>query len=186
MTQVSVRKLDQLRSVLMDPQATGPDPVYQVEHDVGNGWENKTMIAPGKIGQEYTKTHGHYHPEDAPDETYQVVEGEGVLELQKGHPDAISEVIFVKSKAGDQIKIKEGYGHSWSNVGKGPLVLVDDWQGGHSPADYEPLDAKGGMAYFLVKEDGEPKAVPNPTYKDLPEPIWLTPEEVRSFAQVNQ
>lgn len=193
MTRVSVRKLDQLRSVLMDPQATGPDPVYQVVHNVGNDWENKTIINPGKIGQEYTKTHGHYHPDNAPDEIFRVAEGEGVLALQKKHvengvivPEMVEEVFLVKAKAGDEIKIKKDYGHSWSNIGNEPLVLLDDWKTPHSPEDYKPIDIQHGMAYFLVEEDGKLKTVPNPTYKDLPEPIWLTTEEVTSFAQVNQ
>ena len=34
-----------------------------------------------------------------------------------------------------------------------------------------------GMAYYIVEENGKPKAVPNPKYRDLPEPVWMSAEE---------
>lgn len=171
----STRTLEQLRPVLKDPASSGPPTVYEVFPSEGE-WVNKTVVYPGKLGEEYTKTFGHYHPEGAPDEVYRVTEGEGILELQKKN---LSEVLLVKAKSGDEIVITPEYGHSWSNISTTPLILVDNWEIGHTRADYGPIERIGGMAYYLVELNGEPQAVPNANYKNLPEPVFLTAEEFR-------
>lgn len=183
----SVRDLAGLKPVLKDNEATGPDPVYWVFSEVSDErWANVTVIAPGNFNSEYPKTFGHYHGTDI-DETYYLIEGEGILLLQKKHfegdkwiPEKVDEVILIKAKPGDQILITPEWGHSWSNVGSGPLISFDDWRAGHSPSDYEDIRSLKGLAYYLVEEEGEVKAVPNPKYRDLPEPKWMTAEEFKN------
>lgn len=183
----STRSLEAIRPVLKDQGCLGPDTLYWVFSDVSSKWANVTIIAPGKIGEEYPKTFGHYHPDDAPDEIYHLIEGEGVLILQKEHFEGgilvaqkVDEVLLVKAKSGDEIVIRKEYGHSWSNVGKGILISYDNWKIGHTPADYQPIEKMHGMAYYLVEEDGAVKAVANSNYMDLPEPVWLTAEEFKN------
>lgn len=181
----SIRTLEDLKPVLQDPHSNGPDPAYWVFSEVAeNGWANITIWAPGKHGGEYNKTFGHYHPNNAVDETYHVIEGKGILQLQKKHVEngvwvmeKVDEVFLIKAKPGDEIVIPFEYGHCWSNIGDGPLLTFDDWRSGHSPSDYEPIEKLHGLAYYLIEENGEVKTVPNPRYKDLPKPIWLTPTE---------
>ena len=174
----STRILEDLKAVLKDLSPVGPDPAYWVFSEVSKGkWANITVWAPGKHGDEYNKTFGHYHPENAVDETYHVIEGRGILQLQKRD---LSEVFLIKAQAGDEIIIPWEYGHSWSNIGNGPLMTFDNWTSGHTPADYEPIEKLHGLAYYLIEANGEVKAVPNSNYKDLPEPIWFSAEE---FAQ---
>lgn len=185
----STRQLAGMKAVLQDPDSSGPDPVYWVFPDsfMDNKWANLTVIVPGKVGNEYTKTYGHYHPEDAPDETYHLIEGEGVLQLQKKHfengvwdPSRVDEVYLIKARPGDEVVIRKEFGHSWSNIGLGPLLSFDNWTFGHTPADYEPMEKYQGLAYYLVVENGEVKAVPNPKYQNLPEPVWTTAEEFKN------
>lgn len=175
-----------MRLVLKDPESVGPFTVYEVFRDDSDGWANKTVIYPGKLGEEYTKTFGHYHPEGAPDEVYRVIEGEGILELQKKHLGndqlvsfQVDEVLLIKAKSGDEIVITPEYGHSWSNVGSTPLILLDDWEVGHTGADYEQIGKFHGMAYYLVELNGGPRAFPNPNYENLPEPVFLTAKEFK-------
>ncbi|MBI4028868.1 MAG: hypothetical protein HY376_00675 [Candidatus Blackburnbacteria bacterium] len=182
MNLASTRTLESLRPVLQEPEAKGPNPVYKVfndldEHLKDQGWINQTIIEPGKIGEEYTKTFGHYHSHPR-DERYRVESGEGVLILQKGKPDMVGEVLLVRAKAGDEILITPEYGHSWSNIGDKKLVLVDNWKDGHSPGDYQPIEDYQGMAYYLVDQDS-PTAIPNPTYKNLPAPQWINAIELQ-------
>lgn len=186
----SIRELSGMKPVLRNPDSTGPDPVYWVFPEVSDsGWANVTMIVPGNYNDEKPKTFGHYHPVDAVDETYHLIEGEGVLQLQKKHivdgvldPERVEEVYLIKAKPGDEVVIKPEMGHSWSNVGSGPLISYDNWRSGHTPSEYEPIEKQQGMAYYLVEEGGKIKAVPNPKYKDLPEPIWITAEEFKSLS----
>ncbi len=160
---------------------SGPDPVYKVYIDIHKpGWVNRTVIAAGRLGREYPKTFGHYHSKHV-DEIYHRVEGEGTLILQKKHfkngvwvPEKVDEVLLITVNFGDAINIKPEYGHSWSNTGKEPLVLYDDWKISHHPSDYEAIEKLHGLAYYLVEKDGQPEAVPNQNYKNLPKPQWLT------------
>lgn len=160
----------------MDPTAAGPNPVYEVFNQLGDPvWENQTVIYPGKLGQEFTKTYGHYH--GAPvTETYKVVSGHGILLLQKRD---LSETCLIKATPGDEISITPDYGHSWSNVGNEKLVTYDDWRAGHSPTDYEFQKTHHGMSYYLIEENGEIKTIPNPNYQNLSAPKWLTIGEFR-------
>lgn len=150
-------------------------------------WDNLTIIAPGRIGGEYPKTFGHYHGRAVP-EIYHRTAGSGVLILQKKHiengrwmPEKVDEVLLVIFEDGDELSIKPEYGHSWSNTGSGPLLLYDNWHEGHTPADYAMIQSLGGLAYFLIEENGKPKAIPNPKYRNLPEPMWLTTKEYKEY-----
>lgn len=178
------KTLADLKPVLKDPQSIGPDPVYFVFSEVSaDSWANITIIQNGKIGEEYPKTFGHYHGTNNL-ETYHVIEGEGILQMAKKHfegdkwvPERVDEVYFVKAKPGDEILITPEYGHSWSNTGNMPLLSFDNWRSGHTPHDYEDVERLQGLPYYLVEENKEPKAISNPRYQNLPEPIWITAAE---------
>ncbi|MDD2823253.1 MAG: glucose-6-phosphate isomerase family protein [Candidatus Daviesbacteria bacterium] len=182
---LSVQKtLEQVKSVLISSKSTGPDPVYfvfkELEHEK---WANITIIQNGKIGIEYPKTFGHYHSTNV-NETYQVLAGEGVMQLNKKHinegkwdPALVDEVYLIKAKAGDEIVITPEFGHSWSNTGDFPLITCDNWTAGHHPSDYEEVEKHHGLAYYLTEEKGKAKAIPNPNYRCSPDPIWITAEE---------
>lgn len=183
----ATRQLEGLRPVLKDPQSIGPDPVYWVFYEVTDEkWANTTITAPGRIGDEYPKTFGHYHPADAPVENYHVVEGEGVMLLQQKKfengewlKDQVGAVYLVKAKAGDDIAISNEWGHSFTNTGDLPLITFDDWRSGHTPEDYAIIETQQGMAYYLINEDNKPTAIPNPNYQNLPEAQWVTADEYR-------
>lgn len=186
----STRELSGLKPVLKDANSAGPNPVYWVFSECSEGkWANVTVIAPGKIGEEYPKTFGHYHGTDV-DEIYRLIEGEGVLLLQKKFFDEsgnwvkekVAEVVLIKTKPGDEILITPEWGHSWSNIGGGPLISFDDWRSGHAPTDYSDIESLQGLAYYLVEEKGGIKALPNPNYKDLPEPRWMSAEEFKKLS----
>lgn len=187
MTLASQRTLAEMKPVLKDPGASGPDPVYRVFNGLGGPkWVNKTIVASGRYNQEYPKTFGHYHSTPVP-EIYHQISGIGILVLQKKHsdenirkPEIIDEVFLVQPTPGDEITITPEWGHSWSNIGSEELALFDDWSSGHQPSDYEQIQALHGMAYYLTEENGQPKAVPNPHYQNLPPAQWLSAQE---FAQ---
>ncbi len=173
---------------MKNPDATGPDPVYWVFGQISDDrWANVTIITAGRYAGEYPKTFGHYHGSNDP-ETYHLIEGEGVLMMQKKHmeggvhvPDEVDEVYLVRAKPGEEILITPEWGHSWSNIGDTPLISYDDWRSGHTPADYEPIEKLQGLAYYLVEENGEPTPVPNPNYKNLPQAQWVTVSEFKEI-----
>lgn len=181
-----------MKEVLMNPEAKGPEVHYYMIRG-GMDKRNVTVWETGTVDGEYIKTYGHYHVGDL-DETYWIVQGEGVALLQKrkvgsdGNPiDGEIEYFYaVKVKAGESIYIPSETGHLVVNTGKTWLVTIDDSPvnfeevnpvslPGH--ADYEAVKRMRGFAYYIVEAEGEPKAVPNPAYKNPPEPQWFTAAE---------
>lgn len=184
----------EMKEVLMDPDANGPEIHYYM---IRGGVEktNITVWETGVVGNEYIKTYGHYHIGNI-SETYRVIEGEGVVllqtrKMQNGQPidDEIESFYAIEVSVGDEVFIPSGIGHLVSNIGKSWLVTSDNSPvnfeevdpvslPGH--ADYEPIKKMQGFAYYLVEEAGKPTLVKNPKYKSVPEPEWLTPAEYKN------
>lgn len=186
----STRSLEKLSEVLMNPYAQGPEIAYWVFSGVSKDkWENMTIISNGLYGGEFPKTYGHYHSINDL-ETYKLIFGEGVLQLQKKVvdnngvviPNKVDEVFLVRFGKDDEVSvIPDEYGHSWSNVGNTPLISFDDWRSEHSDHDYEIIRNQKGLCFYIVEENNEIKLVPNPNYVDHPKPKWVTPEEFNFY-----
>lgn len=160
------RSLLDMKPVLKDPEALGPDPVYEVYKDLDNGWINKTILSSGNYSGEFPKTFGHYHA-DGKTEIYHIESGNGLLILQDEN-----QVLLIKVNAGQDVTIQPQFGHAWVNIGTTPLISYDDHQ---DPQDnYQPIAEKHGLAYYIMDDNGQPQAVPNPYYKNRPEPKWIT------------
>jgi len=155
---VKIRKLEEMREVLLDRDAEGPLDIYVMIR----GKPNITILLPGKIGREFTKTYGHYHKDDRP-ETYQVLFGEGKMLIQNRD---VSDVQLLEMKAGETVVVPEGYAHTMINTGDGPLVTVDDAPSDAEASvnDYEPIKEGQGFALYVVEEEEEIKTVPNVHY----------------------
>lgn len=193
----STRTLKEMIPILLNKKAdvvNGPDPVYWVFSEVSKKWENMTVIAPGSvdsIGGEFPKTFGHYHSSSDAVEKYKLINGQGVLLMQKRkfadddwEPDTIEKMYFVEFLPGDEINITVEWGHSWSNIGDTPLVTLDTWKEGHQPQDYKPIEKLGGMGYFLISKNGKAEFIPNKNYKELPKPEWITASDFNKLSEV--
>ena len=176
----AARTHEKMKEVLMDPAAAGPAIHYYMIRG-GSKKRNITVWESGKVGGEYIKTYGHYHVGDL-DETYWIVQGEGIALLQKmvvdnGVPqeDCIEEFRAIRVKAGDSVYMPPGYGHLVVNTGTEWFVTADDSpvegaddsasMPGH--ADYEPVKRMRGFAYYVIEKNGAPLLVPNPLYKEV-------------------
>jgi len=179
-----IRDRQMMTEVLMNPEAKGPDVHYHMVRG-GKNLRNITIWEPGKVGNEYIKTYGHYHVGDI-SETYWIVYGEGITIAQKrvvgsdGEPvdEEIEEIRIVKVKAGEAVFMPRGWAHASVNIGKTFFATADDSPvnfedvdpsslPGH--ADYEPIKKMRGMAYYIIEEKGQPTLVKNPAYKKVPE-----------------
>lgn len=173
----AARTHEAMRDVLMHPDAPGPTIHYYMIRG-GKAKRNITVWETGTVGGEYIKTYGHYHIGNL-DETYWVVEGEGIVLQQKladpSDPSVVEEFRAIPVKAGDSVHMPPGYGHLVVNTGKEWLVTTDDSpvegpddsasMPGH--ADYEPVKAMRGFAYYVVEKNGAPALVKNPAYKEI-------------------
>ena len=173
----AARTHEKMKEVLMHPEAEGPAIHYYMIRG-GKQKRNVTVWEIGKVGDEYIKTYGHYHVGKM-DETYWIVQGEGIALLQKRVDESdsarIEEFKAISVKAGDSVYMPAGYGHLVVNTGKEWLVTVDDSpvegpddsasMPGH--ADYEPVKQMRGFAFYVVEKDARPALVPNPRYKEV-------------------
>ncbi|MCR4398819.1 MAG: glucose-6-phosphate isomerase [Firmicutes bacterium] len=188
----SVRRLEEMREVLYNQTARGPDELYymyrgvflpehremaaahRVRYDI-------TVIRPGKIGGEYVKTAGHYHPsapggEMAYPEVYEVLHGRAhyLLQRPEGDPASIADVIVVDAAPGDKVFIPPGYGHVTINPGEGPLVMTNCVASTFS-SEYEQYRITRGAAYYEVESGNRGMFVPNDRYRLKPAPRLVKP-----------
>ena len=119
-----------------------------------------TIIFPGKIGDEYNFTRGHYHTNMEPGEIYIGIQGEGLLLAQKRSGSCRSKRI----ERGRVVYAPGDWnGHRTVNTGKDKLIFltIEQAASGH---DYETVK-RNGLAKLVVEEDGKPKLIDNPKYK---------------------
>ncbi len=109
-----------------------------------------TTLLPGKVGNEYFMTKGHFHAERDRAEFYWGVEGEGMLLLMDAGRRTWAERMF----PGSLHYIPGGVAHRVANTGYAPLVFAAAWpsDAGH---DYAAI-AAGGFSARLVDIDGVP------------------------------
>lgn len=161
--------------VLKNPDAPGPHIHYYMIRG-GSDMRNITVWEPGKVGDEYIKTYGHYHIGQL-DETYWLLYGEGVVLQQKlvdeKVADEVAEFKAIPVKSGDSVYMPPGYGHLVANIGSTYMVTADDSPvnfGDEDPvsmpghADYEMVKKMRGFAYYVVERNGKPALIKNPTY----------------------
>lgn len=115
-----------------------------------------TIIFPGKVGDEFHMTKGHFHESDNQPEIYYCVQGEGLLQLENREGDYHA----VPWKAGTITHIPPQYAHRVVNTGSIPLVFVASFHvaAGH---DYQQVEAQG-FKYVLVEREGKVIEISNP------------------------
>ncbi len=183
-----VRHFSDMKTVLLDPNAKSDrDEMYYMYRDVHLPKDEQlirenevrydiTLIPPGKIGDEYVKTVGHYHSmvpgEDyAYPELYEVLFGHALFLIQKPDKETgkIITVMAIRAGVGDKVVYPPNYGHIIVNIGKTALVTAN-WVSSEYTADYESVKAKHGMAYYVLgNNDTQFEMVPNKNYGELPE-----------------
>lgn len=174
------RSHEKMKEVLMNPEAGGPAIHYYMIRG-GSKKRNVTVWESGTVGGEYIKTYGHYHVGEL-DETYWIIQGEGILLQQKmvvengiAVPEKIEEFKAIRVKAGDSVYMPPNYGHLAVNTGTEWFVTTDDSpvegsgdnasMPGH--ADYELVKKMRGFAYYVVEKNGVPTLVPNKLYTQV-------------------
>ena len=118
-----------------------------------------TIIYPGKVGDEYYMTKGHFHTILDTAEVYYTLSGHGmmVMETPEGDTD-VKEL-----KAGDALYVPGRWAHRSVNIGDEPLVMffVYPANAGH---DYGTIESKG-FRKLVVCREGKPEIVDNPKWK---------------------
>ncbi|MDD3481211.1 MAG: glucose-6-phosphate isomerase family protein [Patescibacteria group bacterium] len=126
-----------------------------------------TVINPGKVGEEYIKTKGHYHAlvpgtDISYPEVYEVIKGEVEYLIQtKPNDKKETNVVIITAKEGEKIIVPPGYGHISINTTERPGV-ESNLQKRDLPAgaDYGGFEYYHGGAMYRTEEGW----IKNPEY----------------------
>lgn len=109
-----------------------------------------TTLQPGRVGDEYFMTHGHFHATPDRAEYYATVQGTGALLLMRENRETISQ----EMRPGTVHYIPGCTAHRVVNTGTEPLVFLATWpsDAGH---DYARI-RDTGFGKRMVARDGAP------------------------------
>jgi glucose-6-phosphate isomerase len=162
--EISCKRLGEIAILFHDAAAAARlDPetvVYRVESwlpvppaTAGGLFWGVTTIAPGKVGDEYFMTHGHFHEKPDSAEFYAGLSGQGMLLLMDPAGRTWSEPM----ENGSLHYIPGGIAHRVVNTGSVPLVFAACWpsDAGH---DYAAIRTQG-FGIRVRELDGRPVPV---------------------------
>ncbi len=128
-------------------------PAYDVDMFDSPGGEGElyvgvTHLYPGKVGDEYFMTRGHFHQRREQGEVYFGLEGEGLLLLQNEQGEAWTEPVFAGS-----VHIIPGFtAHRLINTGTQTLRALAVWP---SIAGHDYTSLPHGFALRVTEEAGK-------------------------------
>jgi glucose-6-phosphate isomerase len=107
-----------------------------------------TVMKPGKVGDEYHMTKGHFHKRHDAGEIYHCLAGEGLLLLQ----DRLGTVSSVEMGEGALVYVPPAVAHRVVNTGMGELVFLAVYSpdAGH---DYDSI-VRRGFAKRVLERGG--------------------------------
>lgn len=138
--------------------------LYEVYHSVrpeaaGELPSGITIMHPGRVGDEYFMTKGHFHAVLETGEIYYGLKGQGMIVMETPEGDwAVEEI-----SPGRVVYIPPRWAHRSVNVGEGEFSFFFAYPGnaGH---DYASIEKQGFRKLIIAGKDG-PEIVDNPQWK---------------------
>lgn len=129
------------------------------EDDSGVLQFGTTILYPGKVGEEYFMTKGHFHTILDTSEIYYGLSGRGMMLMET--PEG--QVDWKEIGPGEALYVPGRWAHRSINTGTEPLVMFFVYRGdaGH---DYGTIEEKG-YRKLVVERDGRPAVIDNPKWK---------------------
>jgi glucose-6-phosphate isomerase len=119
-----------------------------------------TILYPGKIGDEYFMTKGHFHGKLNTAEVYYCTKGHGYLLMENVDGD----VELQEMTPGVSVYVPPNFAHRSINISdKEPFIMffVFRADAGH---DYKTIETKG-FRKLIIEENGTPKIIDNPKWQ---------------------
>lgn len=178
--EVENRRLDAIRSSLMDPECEGPDIVYSIAMDVGE-WKDREEIekrnllygavtyARGLLGKEPVRSQGHIHAVSpscgaSTCEVYEIWSGSACIYMQETANDDPGRCFAVLAGPGEVVIVPPGWAHCTIVADPTQNMTFGAWCVRDYGFDYTGVRAHKGVAWFPVIEDGELQFLPNRQY----------------------
>jgi glucose-6-phosphate isomerase, archaeal len=165
------RHLSKMKGMYADDSAfeqmlSEGDPIlyefYELELPANSGelLFGTSIVNPGKVGNEYYMTKGHFHTILETAEVYYCLSGEGILLMENPEGDWDAQ----EMKPGSAVYVPPRYAHRSINTGNVPLVMffVFRADAGH---DYGTIETKG-YRKLVVEQDGRVAIIENPKWNN--------------------
>ena len=165
------RKLSQMKGMYYDKDAyekalAAEDTLVYEFYDAGVP-ESENEVAygtsityPGKVGDEYYMTKGHFHTVLETAEIYYCLSGHGYMLME--NPEGDWEA--VELTPGKALYVPGRYAHRSINISDSePLVTFFAFPG-HAGHDYGSIETKG-YRKLIVERNGKPEIIDNPNWK---------------------
>ena len=166
-----LRRLDDIRKSLKDPQCSGPETVYSIAMDVRKEehralLEQKMLLfgvvtyAAGKLGNEPVRSQGHIHAISphcgcSTPEVYEIWEGKAIVYMQETAQDNPGRCFAVEAWAGDVVIVPPNWAHATVNADPTRPMTFGAWCDRQYGFEYADVRRHGGLAWFPeVEADG--------------------------------
>ena len=117
-----------------------------------------SIVHPGKVGDEYFMTKGHFHSVLDTAEVYYVLQGRGMMVMETPEEEwAVEEL-----RPGRVLYVPPRWAHRSVNTGPEDLVTLFVYPG-HAGHDYGTIETRG-FRKLVVARDGQPHIVDNPRW----------------------
>lgn len=170
--QPELRKLDDIRPSLMEPDCNGPQTVYSIAMDVGRDCDRKVLnermllfglvgYAAGKLGREPVRSQGHIHKISShsgwsPPEVYEIWRGKAIIYMQEFADDDPGKCYAVFAEKGDVVIVPPLWAHATISAEPDAPLLFGAWCDREYGFEYDKVRAHKGLAWYpLLNEKNE-------------------------------
>lgn len=130
-----------------------------VPKDSGQVAYGTSITYPGKVGDEYFMTKGHFHSVLDTAEIYYCLRGRGLMMMENPEGD----VQWEEFAPGKAVYVPGRYAHRSINTSPGEPLITFFAFPGHAGHDYGTIESKG-FRKIVVERDGVPAVVDNPKW----------------------
>jgi glucose-6-phosphate isomerase len=119
-----------------------------------------TILYPGKVGDEYFMTKGHFHEILETAEIYYCIKGHGILlmENQEG------QIEIQEMKPGISIYVPPKFAHRSINISDNEPLISFFTMRADAGHNYKTIETKG-FRKIIVEKNGKPEIINNPKWK---------------------
>lgn len=135
--------------------------VYEVQRPpvTGELLPGISIVHPGKVGDEYFMTKGHFHTVRDTAEVYYCLKGQGMMVMENSQGEWVVEQL----RPGCVLYVSPGWAHRAVNTASQEDLVTFFTYPGHAGHDYATIEQQG-FRKLVLEVDGRPQVVDNPRW----------------------
>lgn len=136
--------------------------VYELQrpHIAGELLHGISIVHPGKVGDEYNMTKGHFHTVLETSEIYYCLQGEGYMVMETPEGDWAAEPL----RPGGVLYVPPRWAHRSVNTSVSEDLITFFVYPGNAGHDYGTIEQQG-FRKLVVEKDGRPAIIENPRWQ---------------------